>query len=175
MAVEIHIPNVIGPLQAAGNEGTVGQTLQSAGPGAQVVWGPNTALPRQFLGTDKVSQAFLLAAGDLTWNAPAADGFQGVTYNAPGTFNLLANRTYWLFATIVPTVALVAYSVSWVNTANALVGSLNQPAGGIAGLSHSQAIALFRPLVNTIVKVRMTSAVSLTIGPASSVIIQALD
>ncbi len=38
---EIHHPNVIGPLAAAGNDGTAGQVLTSAGAGAQVVWSAN--------------------------------------------------------------------------------------------------------------------------------------
>ena len=178
MPTEIHVPNIIGPvpLGAADDEGTLGQVLTSFGPGNQVGWASNTSpQPHMYLGTDKVSQAFLLAAGDLTWNPPAADAVSGVTYNPPGTFLLQPNRLYRLFATIVPTVALVAFSISWVDSGNVLIGSFNQPAGGIAGLAHSHAITWFRPLFPTIVKVRQTSAVSLTVGPASSVEITTLD
>ncbi len=36
---EIHVPNIIGPVQVAGSAGLSGQALISAGPGVQAVWG----------------------------------------------------------------------------------------------------------------------------------------
>lgn len=38
MAVEIHVPNIYGPVQLATDEGLAGQQLTSAGPGAQAIW-----------------------------------------------------------------------------------------------------------------------------------------
>lgn len=159
----------------AGNTGTANQILTSQGPAVQAIWANAARLAPLYLYTDKALQAIVLGPADITWNAPAVDAVSGVTYTAPGTFTLTANRTYKLSANITPTVAALAYSLSWVDAANAVVGSLNQPANGLANLAHVHAYAMFRPLVNTVVKVRMTGAVALTLGTICSVFIESVD
>lgn len=173
--MQTHSPDVYGDIKLATDAGIANQILTSQGIGVQVIWSNAATLAPLYLYTDKAAQVIALGPADITWNAPAADSFIGVTYNAPGTFTLTANRTYLLTANITPTVAAVAYSLSWVDTANNLVGSLNQPANGLANLAHVHAFATFRPLVNTTVKVRLTGATALTLGTVCSVFIEAKD
>lgn len=174
--MEEHSPNIFGPISLAGNAGSLGQFLTSFGPGAQAQWATYVPTAHLYLYTDKAAQVIALGPADVTWNAPAADAVNGVSRDAGGIlFNLLPNRTYKLTANITPTAAALAYSLSWVNTLNVAVGSLNQPANGLANLDHIHAFAVFRPLILTQVKVRMTTAVALTLGIICSVFIESVD
>lgn len=172
--MEIHKPNIINDVSLAGSAGISGQVLTSQGSNVQAIWS-TVAAQRLYLYTDKAAQAIVLGPADITWNSPAADAVNGVTFNGTTGFTLAANRLYKLTANITPTVAALAYSLSWVDSANAVIGSLNQPANGLANLAHVHAFAVFKPLVNTIVKVRMTSAVALTLGTICSVFIETVD
>lgn len=173
--MEQHRPNIIGPVGLAGNEGTANQVLTSAGAGAQAVWANATALVRVYAATDKAAQAIVVGPADITWNTPAADAMTGITFNGSTQFTLPANRTYKISVLIKPTVAALSYNISIVDTANNPVGSLNQPVNGLASLDHEHATAVFRPLVSTAIKVRMTSAVALTLGTLCHIIIEAID
>lgn len=174
--MEQHKPDVIGDLRAAGNAGTAGQVMTSQGAGVQCQWASQVQLSRVYAATDKVSQAIVVGPADITWNAPAADAIAGgITFNGSTQFTLPANRTYKISVRIKPTVAALAYNISIVDTSNNPVGSLNQPINGLASLAAEYAVAVFRPLVSTAIKVRMTSAVALTVGPISNIIIEALD
>lgn len=167
--MEFHSPDIYGAIGLAGSVGTSGQVLTSQGVGNQVIWSTAATLVPRYLYTDKAAQTIVLGPADINWNTPAADAISGLTYNAPGTFTLTAGRLYTLRATLIPTVAALAYSISWVDSTNAVIGSLNQPASGLANLDHVHAYAVFKPLVGTIVKLRLTSAVALTLGTICSV------
>lgn len=169
-----HNLDLYGDLKAAGNAGTNGQFLQSQGPNVTPIW-TNGSLGPLYYYTDKTTQVIAVGPADVTWNAAASDASNGITFNGTTLFTLAANRLYKLTANITPTVATVEYSISWVDTSNVAIGSLNQPANGLANLSHVHAFALFKPLVNTQVKVRLTSAVALTLGPVCSVFIETVD
>lgn len=170
---EIHTPNIYGPIELANDQGTSGQVLTSQG-ASQSIWS-NSNLTRLYLFTDKNAQAIVLGPSDIGWNVPAADAINGVAFNGTTQFTLTANRTYKLIANITPSVAALAYSIQWVNSANVAVGGLNQPANGLANLAHVHAFSVFRPLVNTIVKVRLTSGVALTVSAVCSVFIETVD
>lgn len=175
--MQIHSPDIYGDIKLATAPGTAGQVLTSQGVGVQVIWANATSQAKQYLYTDKAAQVIVVGPADVTWNAPAADAVTpGVSLDAGGILiNLSANRTYHLTANITPTVAALAYSLSWVTPGNVAVGSLNQPANGLANLAHVHAFAVYRPLVAAQVKVRMTGAVALTLGTVCSIFIEAKD
>lgn len=171
----IHNPDIYGPLALNGSPGSIGQIPISQGAGQQVIWGNQTALPRYYLATDKTAQAIILGPADITWNTPAPDAINGFIFTSPTQITVPANRTCKLIANLTPTVAAVAYTIQWVDNSNTPVGSLNQPANGLANLNHVHAIAFVRFAVDTIVKVRMVSAIALTLGPVCSILLETVD
>lgn len=173
--MEIHSVDLYGDVRLASNAGTANQVLTSQGVGVQAIWANATSLTKLYAATDKPAQTIVVGPADITWNTPAADAMTGITFNGTTQFTLLENRTYEIQVRIKPTVAALAYNISIVDTANNPIGSLNQPIAGLASLATEFATAFFRPLVNTAIKVRMTSAVALTIGASSWIIIKAVD
>ncbi len=171
--MEQHSPNIYGSIQLAGDAGTTGQILISQGIGNQVIW--STQLVPLYAATDKVAQLSLIGASDITWNVPAADAINGITFNGSTLWTLPANRTYLIQAYIKPTLATLAYTLTIVDTANNPVGSLNQPISGLASLAHEHCTAWFRPLVNTQIKLRLSGGLGVTIGATSHLIIRTQD
>jgi hypothetical protein len=172
---EIHSPDIIGLLRLANNAGATGDLIVSQGPGSPPLWvAPTAAVKRQFMMTSKATQIIAAGPADITWNAPAADSFFGVTYNAPGTFTLPANRTFFCEALVMPTTGN-SINIAWVDSANVLIGSVNVPATGSNANVHLHATAVVRVLVPTIIKVRLTSALGVTISQESYVFIRATD
>lgn len=168
-----HSVDLYGDLKANNSAGIAGQFLQTQGSNNQVVWADSVQESLYYY-TDKPVQTTTLAVVDLTWNVGAADVINGVVFDGSTQFTLTANRLYNIQATIIPTSSLAAYSVSIVDTANNPVGSINHPAAGI-GETHTHAIALFKPLVDTVIKVRLTNAVTITFGTQCFLSIETAD
>lgn len=165
--MEQHSIDIYGDVKLAGNTGVAGQYLQSRGPNTQAIWSSPL-----YAATDKAAQA-IIVAGDVTWNTPAVDAINGITFNGSTQFTLPANRLYHIDVLIKPSVAAVAYTISIVDTSNNPIGSLNLPINGLASLAHEHAQAAFKPLVNTTIKVRCTGTI--TIGASSVILIRTLD
>lgn len=83
MAVEIHVPNIIGPVQLAASEGIAGQQLTSAGPGVQAIWAASGGI--SILDTTSI---------DLTL---AANVLSGAVIVAPTAGNQLQSTGTGLF------------------------------------------------------------------------------
>lgn len=172
--MEKHTPDIYGSVALAGNEGLIGQVLSSQGPGVQVIWQTPSTLPPLYAYANKPAQVIVLGPADLTWNTPAADALSGITFGA-NQFTLPANRTYHVMVVVKPTVAALAYNISIVDTANNPVGALSIPVNGLASVAHEHAFAIIRPVAPLTIKVRMTSAVAITIGALSSIHIHTVD
>lgn len=174
--MEYHSPDIYGDIKLAGNSGSAGQVLVSQGVGSQAIWSNQVQLSRKYLATDKTAQTIVLGPADVTWNTPAADATDGsITFNGSTQFTLPANRTYKITVIVKPSVAAVGYSIIICDTSNVAVGSINLPISGLANLEQNIAVAIFRPLVNTAIKVRMTSAIALTLSNLCNITIEALD
>lgn len=63
--MEIHSPDVYGPIALAGSAGTAGQQLTSAGPGAQAVWSASGGI----VVTDTATVNLTLAGNSLSADA----------------------------------------------------------------------------------------------------------
>lgn len=157
---DIHVPNIIGPIELAADPGTTGQVLTSTGPGTQPIW--NTPL---YAYADKTSQV-MGTSGDVTWNPPAV--LNGIAYIGPGIFTLPPNKTYLLDAYMCNTAGGDTVVMQWVDDLNNLLPLALSP-GYVGNLNNESrhCLAVFTPLVTTNVKVRKLSGPANTFGVSS--------
>lgn len=130
--------------------------------------------PQQILlYANKPAQTIAAGAEDLTWNVPIEQ--YGVSQQSAVLFRLLANHTYELEASFILNSPNVSYFAFWSTTANAPVGAVNAPAIGANGTSFNYAKAIFRPLVDTDVKVRVLTGIGTTFEAETIVSIRAIN
>lgn len=122
---------------------------------------------------NKAAQTIAASPEDLTWSAPVEQF--GVSQQSPTVFRLLANHTYKLEALFILNSPAATYFAFWSTLANAPVGTVNTPAIGADQASHNHAVALFKPLVDTDVKVRVLNGIGTTFEAESIVSIVALN
>lgn len=183
-------PGIIGQTLTVYNNGTVPVYVGDVGTGyftigvnaglefyySGLLWIPISLYPTYGTAGKTSTQVLLLAPTDITWTNFLG---RGVGFNVNNglntTFTLPANRTYKMEALFTPTVAGVAYSIQWVDSSNSPIGTINLPAQGLASLSHVEAIAVFRPTVDTDVKLRHSGGIGVTLGTVSYVDINSRD
>lgn len=121
--------------------------------------------------SNKVAQSLAAVAEDLTWSVPIE--FNAVTYNAPGTFTLLAGHTYKLDATLFITGAVSEYDIFWSLLDNTELPNSSPAVGDSDG--HNHALSVYNAVADTTVKLRATGPIGLTIAASSLLIITALS
>lgn len=122
---------------------------------------------------NKAAQTIAAGAEDLTWNVPVEQ--YGITQQSSTVFRLLANHLYDLEALFILNSPAATYFAFWSTLANAPVGVVNTPAIGADQAAHNHARALFRPLVDTDVKVRVLTGIGTTFEAETIVSIKAID
>lgn len=121
----------------------------------------------------KAAQTIAASPEDLTWSVPIEQ--YGVSQQSSTVFRLLANHTYSLEAHFILNSPNVSYFAFWSTLANAPVGVVNAAAIGVNGTSFNYAKAIFRPLVDTDIKVRVLTGIGTTFEAESIVSIVALN
>jgi hypothetical protein len=122
---------------------------------------------------NKVAQTIAAGSEDLTWNVPIEQN--GISQVTPVQIQLLANHTYEMKAYFILNSPNATYFAFWSSTANAPVGAVNAPAIGVDQNANNYAIAIFRPAVDTIVKVRVLTGIGTTFEAESLISIVALN
>jgi len=124
-----------------------------------------------YTATERTTNQDIVGPDDVTWDTPDAGVTNGIAFSSSKLFTLLANRTYELTAFILTTAA-DTYTFEWVDSANAPVGAVNAP-----GINADRTFveSVFTPLVDTDVKVRLTTTVNVTVISPSWVVIKTLD
>ncbi len=118
------------------------------------------------------SDQSIVGTVDIDWNVPIEQNV--INYNNPGTFSLIANHTYKLEAFLTLVSVTEPYLVRWVDSSNI---ALPTSSVGFGDTDDSSSVfAIYRPLVDTIVKVQLTiGGAGLTVSQNSLVSIVAIN
>lgn len=111
-----------------------------------------------FLITDADSPQTLSGPADVVVGAPPAGLSSGIPYTAPGVWTLAPGKTYLLEARLTADSGAITENVFfWVDTANALVGEMNDGNSRVTANGEGFVRAAFKPLVETQVKLHLTT------------------
>lgn len=111
------------------------------------------AVPFLITGVD--TPQTVVGPGDLVVPAPAADMSYGITYTAPGLWTLQPGYTYTLGARLTAASGVINEdTIFWVNSANALIGSVNLGNSRVAAQGEGYVRAAIKPVAPVTVKLR---------------------